>query len=259
MLNALTRRLDEYVDLTDADRAKLALLSAQPTHTIEARRDLIRQGDAPRSIFLIFEGWACHYRSLSDGRRQIVDFAIPGDLCDLNVFILKHMDHSIGALTDIKVVEINREVLHALVQDSPNIATGLWCQELASKSISREWILNVGQRRARERLAHLLCELFLRLESVGLTDGYSCDLPMTQNDIADATGLTSVHVNRTMKELRDMGLVMVQSRRLKILDLPALQEVGQFNPYYLHHRRNARHSSAMRSRAATADSAAMAV
>jgi len=246
MPNALTRRLSEYTDLTDDDLARLAMLSAQPTRKVGARRDLIRQGDRPRSIYLILEGWGCHYRSLADGRRQIVDFAIPGDLCDLNVYILDRMDHSIAAVTDLKVAEIDREALLDLATNSPNITTALWCQELACKSINREWILNVGQRRARERIAHLFCEMFLRLETVGLTSGYSCDLPLTQNDIADATGLTPVHVNRTIKELREMELVMIRSRRLTILDMAGLQDVGQFSPDYLHLKRNARHSDAMR-------------
>lgn len=251
MPNPLTRRLAEYTALTEDDRAKLAVLNIQPTHTIPARSDLIRRGDAPRSIYLILEGWGCHYRALADGRRQIVDFAIPGDLCDLNVFILDEMDHSIGALTRLKVAEIGREVFHRLVTHSPNITTALWWQELVSKSIHREWILNVGQRRARERIAHLLCEMFMRLESIGLTNGLSCSFPLTQNDIADATGMTAVHVNRSVRELREMGLVGFESRQLNILDLDALQRVGGFHPAYLHHSRDARHQSHARTRPRT--------
>src|SRR3954464_9747539 len=187
MPNALTRRLEEYIPLTDADRKELARLSSQPTHTIQPRRDPIREGDAPRSLYLILDGWGCHYRTLEDGRRQIVDFAVAGDLCDLNLFILDRMDHSIGAITRLQVAEIGREVLHRVVTTHPNITTAFWWQELVSKSIHREWILNVGQRSALERIAHLFCEMFLRLESVGLTDGYSCDFPATQQDIAEAT------------------------------------------------------------------------
>lgn len=174
MANALTRRLEEYTALTDADRKELAKLTAQSTVTIPPRRDLIREGEAPHSLYLILDGWACHYRTLEDGRRQIVDFAIPGDLCDLNLFILDRMDHSIGAMTRLKVAEIHRDMFHDVVRNFPNITTALWWQELVSKSIHREWIVNVGQRTALERIAHLFCEMFLRSESVGLTDGCCC-------------------------------------------------------------------------------------
>jgi CRP-like cAMP-binding protein len=238
----LTRRLEEFTRLTDDDRAELSRVYTQSTHTIDARRDLIREGDAPRSIYLILDGWACRYRTLENGRRQILDFAIPGDLCDLNLFILDRMDHSIGAITRLRVAEIGREVLHEVVTTHPNITTALWWQELVSKSISREWILNVGQRSAQERIAHLFCEMFLRLESVGLTNGFSCDFPATQTDIAEATGLTTVHVNRTVQELRRAGLIVLERQRLAIPNMRALQSVALFNPEYLHHRRLERHT-----------------
>jgi CRP-like cAMP-binding protein len=238
----LTRRLEEFTPLTDADRKELAQLSSLPSRTIDPKRDLIRQGEAPRAIYLIIEGWACHYRVLEDGRRQIVDFAVPGDLCDLNVYILDRMDHSIGAITRLRVTEIAREVLHRVVTTCPNVTTALWWQELVSKSIHREWIINVGQRSALELIARLFCEMFLRLESVGLTNGFTCDFPATQTDIADATGLTPVHVNRTIQELRRKGLVMFDRQRLTIPDLLALQRAALFNPEYLHHERLNRHT-----------------
>lgn len=249
--NALTRRLEEYTPLTDADRAQLADLSRQATHTIPARRDLLREGDAPRCLYLIVEGWGCHYRTLQDGRLQIVDFAIPGDFCDLNLFILDRMDHAIGALTKLRVAEIGREVLHRIIANHPNITTALWWQELVSKSIHREWIVNVGQRSALERIAHLCCEMFLRLESVGLTDGFSCHFPPTQRDLGDATGLTSVHVNRTLQELRRLGLIILEGKKLTIPDMLALQDAGLFNPAYLHHRRLGLHNDLRRAEAAS--------
>src|SRR4051794_18764448 len=121
----LTRRLEEYIPLTPADREELARLAAQPICTIQRRHDLIREGESPRSVYLVVSGWGCHYRTLEDGRRQIVDFAIPGDFCDLNLFILDRMDHSIGAITRLKVVEIGRDVLHHVVTNCPNITTAL--------------------------------------------------------------------------------------------------------------------------------------
>jgi len=116
-----------------------------------------------------------------------------------------------------------------------------------SKSVNREWIVNVGQRSAQERIAHLLCEMFLRLESVGLTDGFSCAFPPTQTDIADATGLTPVHVNRTIQELRRTGLIVLENQKLAILDMQALQSLALFNPEYLHHQRLKLHTDDARS------------
>jgi CRP-like cAMP-binding protein len=179
---------------------------------------------------------------LGDGRRQIVDFAVPGDLCDLNLFILDRMDHAIGAITALSVAEISRDAFHRVVTTYPNITTALWWQELVSKSIHREWIVNLGQRSAQERIAHLFCEMFLRLESVGLTNGLFCDFPPTQTDIADATGLTPVHVNRTIQELRRVGLITLERHKLSIPDMRELQRAGCFNPDYLHHGRLNRHS-----------------
>jgi CRP-like cAMP-binding protein len=240
--NPLTRRLEEFLPLTQADRDALSRLTTLCTHTIQPRRDLLRQGDAPHSLYVILDGWACHYRTLEDGRRQIVDFAVPGDLCDLNLFILDEMDHSVGAITRLKVAEIGREVFLHLVTTSPNITTALWWQELVSKSIQREWVVNVAQRTAQERIAHLFCEMFLRLESVGLTDGFTCDFPPTQTDIAEATGLTPVHVNRSIQELRRQELIILDRHNVTIPDMKALQRAALFNPEYLHLGRLNRHT-----------------
>src|SRR6185312_9219192 len=152
---------------------------------------------------------------------------------DLNLFILDRMDHSISAITRLKVAEVRRELLHRVVTNFPNITTALWWAELVSKSIHREWIVNVGQRSASERVAHLFCEMFLRLESVGLTNGFSCDFPLTQNDVAETTGLTAVHVNRTIQELRRKGLIVLERHRLTVPDMLALQDASLFNPNYL--------------------------
>lgn len=244
--SVLIRRLEEFTHLTDDDRGALARVCSECTHTVLPKNDLIREGDKPHSLYLILEGWGLRYRALEDGRKQIVDFVVPGDLCDLNLFVLDRMDHSITALTRLRVAQISKAAFHELVTTCPNVTTALWWQELVSKSIQREWIVNVGQRSALERIAHLLCEMFLRLESVGLTQGFSCDFPPTQTDVADATGLTAVHVNRTMQELRRSGLIRLERQRLTIPDMDSLQRVALFNPDYLHYRRLDRHSDSAR-------------
>ena len=239
--NPLIRRLEEYADLSQPARKALEKLSDLPVRMIEARHDLIREGESPRNVYLICKGWACRYKLLANGRRQIVDFPIPGDLCDLNIYILSRLDHSIAAISRLEVLEFGRSDFDALTFEQPGVMQALWWQELVSKSYHREWIVNVAARSALERVAHLLCEMFLRLESVGETNGYSCDFPPSQQDLADATGLTAVHVNRTLQALRRAGLITLERRTLTIPDMQALKEVGLFNPDYLHLARLHRH------------------
>lgn len=233
MVSPLHLRLDAYTRLSRDDRAAIERIS-RVQREVAPRRDLLREGDRPRHVHLIVEGWACRYKTLPDGRRQILAFFVPGDLCDLNIYILKEMDHSIGAITRLKVADISREEMDELTLNHPRVTQALWWQELTNASIQREWTLNVGQRSAFERIAHLLVEQFLRLECVGLTNGLSCDFPLTQNDLADACGLTAVHVNRTLQELRRTGLVVLQGRTLTIPDLEALKNAALFNSNYLH-------------------------
>lgn len=243
MVSPLALRLDAYTRLSRDDRAAIERVS-RTIREVSPRRDLIREGDKPRYVHLVIEGWAHRYKTLPDGRRQIVGFFIPGDFCDLNVYILRHMDHSIGAITKLRVADIGREDMDALTVSYPRITQALWWAELVNSSIQREWTLNVGQRSAYERIAHLLVELFLRLESVGLTQGSSCEFPLTQNDLADATGLTAVHVNRTLQELRRAGLIVLQGRTLTIPDMDRLKNAALFNSNYLHLDREGGHLDA---------------
>jgi CRP-like cAMP-binding protein len=185
-------------------------------------------------VNLILEGWACRYKTLSDGRRQILAILLPGDFCDMKVYLLKEMDHNIAAITPLRVAQVTREKVEALVQDHPRVSQALSKTDLVDLAIQREWTLNVGQRSAYERIGHLLLELFYRLRVLGMTDGQSFDFPLTQSDIAEATGLTTVHVNRTLKELRSDGLLEVERRRVTILNIERLEDATMFNPAYLH-------------------------
>lgn len=230
----LTFKLDAYTKLSPADHAKIELLSRRNVRDIPARRDIVREGDKPHNLYLLLSGWACRYKTLPDGRRQIVALFLPGDLCDLHIYILKEMDHSVGALTSLKAAEIGRDDFEQLLSEHPRITQALWWDELVKIAIQREWTVNLGQRSAYERIAHLLCECFLRLRTVGLTTDNSCPFPLTQVDLADATGLTAVHVNRTLQELRKDGLIELHSRTLSIPDLSALKAAGLFNDNYLH-------------------------
>ena len=234
MAGPLELHLEAYAKLSANDRQLLDHLLSKNVRELEARRDLIREGEKPRAVNVVLQGWGCRYKQLPDGRRQIVSFFIPGDLCDANVFILGEMDHSIGAITRMRYAEIGPADFETLMTRSPRITQALWWHELVVAAVQREWTTNVGQRTAYERLAHLFCELFIRLRTVGLTDGTSCDFPPTQLDLADATGLTSVHVNRTIQELRRDGLIELHNRKLTIPDLRALKSAAMFNANYLH-------------------------
>jgi len=244
LVASLTLKLQAFTRLSSDDRAKIDQLSRQNIRELGARRDLIREGDRPRSIFVMLSGWACRYKTLPDGRRQIVAFFMPGDLCDLHIYILKEMDHSVGAITPIKVGEIGRDDFEALMESHPRVTQALYWDELVKIAIQREWTINLGQRSAYERIAHLMCEIFIRLRIVGMADGNSCHFPLTQVDIADATGLTAVHVNRTLQDLRRDGLIELQSRTLRIPDLEALKAAALFNDNYLHLDGDGRHLDA---------------
>ena len=242
-MTALALRLEAFTRLSSEDKAVLAKVS-KTSRVIPPRRDLIREGENPKYIHLMLDGWACRYKTLPDGRRQIVAFFVPGDFCDLNVYVLRQMDHSIGAITRLSVADISRDEMDRLTANYPRITQALWWEALVNTAIQREWTLNVGQRTAYERLAHLLTELFLRLRTVNMTNGISCDFPLTQNDLADATGLTAVHVNRTMQDLRRDKLIQLERRRLTIPDLQRLMDAAMFNPNYLHLDHEGRHLDA---------------
>lgn len=233
VVTALALRLEAFTRLSPEDKAAVANIT-KLTRMVPARRDLIREGERPEFLYLMIDGWACRYKTLPDGRRQIVAFFIPGDFCDLNIYVLKEMDHSIGAITRLAVADVSRSEMDDLTANYPRVTQALWWEALVNIAIQREWTLSLGQRNAYERIAHLLVELFLRLKSVKLTQDDSCDFPLTQNDLADATGLTAVHVNRTLQELRRDGLIVMEHKRLTIPDLSRLVQAAMFNPNYLH-------------------------
>ncbi|WP_407175145.1 Crp/Fnr family transcriptional regulator [Bradyrhizobium sp. STM 3562] len=200
-----------------------------------AGQDLISEGDRPDRIRFILSGWLARYKTLEDGRRQIVNFILPGEVCDAYSYLLSRMDHSIGSLTPVIYSEIERERFEELIASDRTLTEAVWCEWLANNSIQREWTLNIGRRVALERVAHLLCEIFERLKAIGQVDGTSCAFPITQMDLADATGLSVVHLNRTLQELRAAGLIVLRERMLTINDLDALKNTGLFTPAYLHH------------------------
>jgi CRP-like cAMP-binding protein len=233
MNSALVRKLSHFTRLSREDIDMLGRVGAN-VRSFAAREDIIREGERPKAVHLVHSGWACRYKMLEDGRRQIVSFFFPGDLFDLNIFILREMDHSIAAITPVMLAEISREEFETLVSGHPRITQGLWWESLVTAAIQREWTVNVGQRDASERLANLFCEIFVRLRVAGHTRGSSCDMPLTQNELADALGISTVHANRTLQELRAQGLIELKNKVLTILDMDRLKRTAMFNDNYLH-------------------------
>lgn len=229
-------KLQAFGPLSAECQAALRALAGQRQSLVPAGEDIISEGDDPREVFLILEGWAYRYKLLEDGRRQIIAIFLPGDLCDLNVYILKEMDHSIAALTPVRIARISEQRLAQTTDDHPRVMRALWWESLVGAAIQREWTVTIGQRDAYESLAHLLCELYLRLRMVRLVSNRSCGFPLLQKDMADALGLTPTHLGRVVRKLNQSGVAEVGRRKLVIHDLRALQRIAKFNPNYLHHR-----------------------
>ncbi|WP_216635523.1 Crp/Fnr family transcriptional regulator [Croceicoccus mobilis] len=232
--HALGRKLERFARLSEEDHRALRRLREAPLREVEPRADLIAEGDEPAVVRLSESGWACRYKHLPNGRRQIVGLFVPGDFCDLNVYILRHLDHSIGAISKVRYYALPPHMIEELVHDRPRIGKALLWNELVQASIQREWLLTLGQRNARERLANLFVEMFHRVRSIGLAGDGKFEFPLTQTDLADTTGMTPVHTNRTIQELRQEGLIDMDRRHLGICDLAALSRLAMFNAGYLH-------------------------
>lgn len=232
--NALIRKLAIAESFTDEDRAVLARM-CRPTRRIAAGSDIIRAGDPPSDVHLVLDGFAYRYKTLPDGGRQIVAVLAPGDFCDLHVAILGEMDHSIATLAPCTIVDIPAATIRDLTENRPRIVRALWWATLVDEGILREWLTGMGLRQAPERMAHLFCELLVRLHLVGIADDDGYDLPLTQQDLGDLLGMTSVHVNRTLRDLRDAELVVVKRKRVTIPDAARLKAFCNFDPAYLHH------------------------
>ena len=232
---ALIRKLSAAETLTYHDHGVLAELCSHPK-SIGAGRDIIRAGDPPSDVHLVLDGFAYRYKILPEGNRQILAVLLPGDFCDLHVAILGEMDHAIATLTPCTMVDIPAATIRDLTENHPRITRALWWATLVDEGILREWLAGMGQREAPERMAHLFCELLLRLQLVGAADDDSYDLPLTQTDLGDVLGMTSVHVNRTLRHLRELDLVELKRRRLTIRDVVRLKAYCSFDPVYLHQR-----------------------
>jgi CRP-like cAMP-binding protein len=205
------------------------------TRTVPAGADLIREGDRPSTIFALLDGWGFRYKLLRNGKRQILAYLIPGDLCDIHALVVKRMDHAIGLLDTATVATIGPERMLDVIRRHPTVERALWWASLVDEAILREWLVNLGQRDAYERISHLFCEMWLRLRAVGLADGgQRFSLPLTQTELAETVALTSVSVNRALQRLRAEGLITLDQKHLTIHDPKRLAAISGFEPNYLH-------------------------
>jgi CRP-like cAMP-binding protein len=195
-----------------------------------ADKVVISAGVALDHSTLLLDGIMSRYKDLRNGERQITELHVAGDFADLHSFTLKRLDHNVATLTPCRVAMVPHERLEAITRDHPHLTRVYWFSTNLDAAIHREWELSLGRRTAISRVSALFCELFVRLGLVGMTDGTSYPLPLTQLDLAECLGLTSVHVNRTLKELREKGLVEVRRGKVDIHDLPALQRAAEFDP-----------------------------
>jgi len=239
----LIRKLETIVELSDEEKRKVLGLP-MTIKSVGEDQDLVRDGDRPSECCMIIEGFACRYKLTVEGKRQIMSFHIPGDIPDLQSLHLEVMDHSLGTLVPSKVGFIQHDHMRELCHRCPRIGDVFWRDTLIDAAVFREWMVGIGRRSAYTRIAHVLCELLVRFRSVGLANGHDIEMPVTQAEIGDALGLSTVHVNRVLQELRGNDLITLRGRFLSVKDWLGLKEAGEFDPTYLHLSGKAREAAA---------------
>lgn len=235
MGNRFVEKLCNFGVLSADETASLAAATSRP-RKVAARRDLIREGDRPGPVFVVLEGWACRYKILPSGTRQVLAFLMPGDCCDLHVGLLAEMDHSIQTITPALVATIERGDMDSIMDNHPSVARAMYIAQLVDEGTMRSWITSMGRRSSIERVAHLMCELYLRARNIGLTSESSFAFPLSQILLADALGMTPIHLNRVLKELRLNEAMTLRRGSLLITNPDKLVQIAGFDENYLHRR-----------------------
>jgi CRP-like cAMP-binding protein len=233
MIEAHLNKLRARDEISSAEEAAIRACVGD-VRTVAAHRTIIRAWQPIRESTLLLRGWTARVKDLEGGQRQITEINVPGDFVDLHSFTLKKLDHDVVALTSCEIAAVPHECLEGITVKHPHLTRVYWFSTNLDAAIHREWMLSTGRRSALARVAHLFCELLIRLQLAGCADEDSYDFPITQIQLADCVGLTPVHVNRTLQELRRRGLIELKERRLRILDLAELQRAGEFDPGYLY-------------------------
>ena len=235
MENRFIDKLCGFGQLSQNEVDALRAATAKP-RKFAARRDLIREGDRPGPVFVVLEGWACRYKILPKGTRQVLAYLMPGDSCDLHIGLLAEMDHSIQTVTPALVATIERAEMEAMIDKHRGVAKAMYTGQLIDEGTMRAWITSMGRRASIERVAHLMCELYLRARNIGLPTEPAFALPLSQLLLADSLGMTPVHLNRVLKELRLTGAMTLKRGSLLITDPVKLVQIAGFDENYLHRR-----------------------
>ena len=233
MISVHLRKLRQRTAISDAEERAIRDTVAE-TRTAKADQILVHAGQELSVSLILIEGWMARSKDLSGGERQFTELHVAGDFADLHSFTLKRLDHDVVTLSDCTIAVAPHDRLQALVESHPRLARIYWFMTNVDAAIHRESALSLGQRSALARMAHLFCELCARLEVVGLAQGDRYDFPLTQRELADCLGLTVVHANRTVQELRRRGLIELGNRQVTIVDRPGLEGVAEFDPAYLY-------------------------
>jgi CRP-like cAMP-binding protein len=231
----LIRKLESIGFLSDDEKSAVYRIPMQ-VRRMPARYDIARDGDEPSRSFLLLSGLVCRYKLVRKGKRQIFSFHTPGDIPDLQSLHLNKMDHSLCTLSKSTVAYIAHGDLHQIIGAFPRLGALFWRDTLIDAAIFREWMLGLGRRTGHQRIAHLLCEMSFRFKAIGLTHGHNYIFPVTQSDLADALGLTMVHVNRVLRSLREDKIVTIEREKVLIYDWERLIELADFETSYLHQK-----------------------
>jgi CRP-like cAMP-binding protein len=227
-------KLEQFTAFDPEERQRLDQLLSYPTKSFERGRNIIREGEKVDDIHLVLTGLAARSKTIRSGERQFMALLVPGDLCDVEVFVLEGMDHDIVALADTTCVLIPAKVMEELLTRSGKLTKAMWWSTMTDSAVLREWIVDHGSRDSIERIAHLMSEMLIRYRVVGETTDDSFPFHLTQEELADATGMTPVHANRMLQQLRSEGLIELSGKVLTVLDPKALQRLAKYDSTYLH-------------------------
>lgn len=230
---SLVLRLEARDDLSAEERQTIESMFTE-VRLVRAGDDIVRDRDRPSHSTLVVNGVAARYKVLKEGERQITALHLPGDFVDLHSFLLKEMDHGVTAISQCRVTTVPHETLERISEEQPHLTRLFWLLTLLDGALHREWLVAMGRRSALGQMAHLLCELRSRLQVVGACDGDSFNMPITQIDLSDILGLSSVHANRVLQELRSENLVTWKGSTITILDWDGLRRAAEFDDRYLH-------------------------
>jgi CRP-like cAMP-binding protein len=235
MHNRFVDKLCGFSGLSAQDIAALTKATSKE-RKVAAKHDLIREGDRPGPVFVMLDGWACRYKILPNGLRQILGYLMPGDSCDLHVGLLAEMDHCIQTITPATYATIERQEMDALLTEHPSIAKAIYIAQLVDEGTMRAWITSMGRRASIERVSHLMCELYIRARNIGLTSEATFVLPLSQLLLADSLGMTPVHLNRVLKALKQRKAFRLTRGSVELTDIATLIQIAGFDDNYLHRR-----------------------